>query len=49
MLTEGIVIQAIHIVSDFEMRYVIFSSLKAVAGGSLRITVKLLLSCQCFW
>lgn len=54
MLMEGIVIQTIHIVSDFEMCYVIFFFFfflfwKLVAGGLLRIIEKLHLCCHCDW
>lgn len=39
------------IVSDFEMCYMRFflSFLKAVASVLIRILVRLLLCCQCFW
>ena len=47
MLMEGIVIQTIHIVSDFEMCCVIFFFLLKAVGGLLRMIVKLLLYRLC--
>lgn len=47
MLMEGIVIQTIHIVSDFEMCCVIFFFLFESIGGLLRMIGKLLMYRLC--